>query len=35
MDDVTQIRVGAQAVGLVGLQAARADAADPCREMND
>jgi hypothetical protein len=33
MDDVTQIRVGGQTVGQVGLQAALADAADPCREM--
>lgn len=31
MDDVTQIRVGGQMVGLVGLKAALAEAADQCR----
>lgn len=35
MDDVTQIRVGGQMVGLVGLKAATAEAADQCRGMAD
>jgi small redox-active disulfide protein 2 len=35
MDDVTQIRVGGQMVGLVGLKAAIAEAADQCRGMAD
>jgi small redox-active disulfide protein 2 len=35
MDVVTQIRVGGQTVGLVGLQAVLADAAEQCRGMAD
>jgi small redox-active disulfide protein 2 len=35
MDDITQIRVGGQMVGLVGLKAAMAEAADRCRGMAD
>ncbi|MFO7497038.1 MAG: thioredoxin family protein [Desulfobacterales bacterium] len=35
MDDVTQIRVGGQMVGLVGLKAALVDAADQCRGVAD
>jgi uncharacterized metal-binding protein len=35
MNDVTQIRVGGQMVGLVGLKAALAEAVDQCRGMTD
>jgi small redox-active disulfide protein 2 len=35
MDDVTQIRVGGQMVGLVGLQAVLAEVVEQCRGMAD
>ncbi len=35
MDDITQIRIGKFATGIIGLKAALAQAAEQCKGMND